>query len=44
LSGHFVFHTFSLAPPPASWIENLLEIDVGYLDVLFEGGEGTVAA
>jgi phage tail sheath protein FI len=44
LSGKFVFHTFSLAPPPASWIENLLEIDVGYLDVLFEGGEGTVAA
>jgi phage tail sheath protein FI len=36
LDGHYKFHVFSMTPSPAEWIEGLLEVDVGYLDTLFE--------
>jgi phage tail sheath protein FI len=36
MDGHIVFRTFYLSPPPAEWIENIFEVDIGYFDVLFE--------
>jgi phage tail sheath protein FI len=36
LDGHYVFHVFYLSPTPAEWIEALLEVDIGYFDVLFD--------
>lgn len=35
IDGHYLFHVYEFFPIPAEWIEFVLELDLGYLSVLF---------